>query len=206
MLAGVATTLLFTVGLSGSAVRDTLVAPTLATDLSPRAEALRVGADALSPALDGDTVRVRRRAVRLSDAYYTRLKIHKYSSYLMVPTAAFMYASGRQLFEHGRNAPGWATSGHGVAAGVVAGLFAVNTYTGSLNWWETRSQSPGFAWRTVHSALMLLSDVGFFTVGQLATPAENSVSKRRLHKNLAIASISMATVSYVMMLKPIRRD
>lgn len=206
MVAGVATTLLLAVGLGGSAVPDTLVAPTLATDLAPRVESLRVGADARAGALDGDTVRVRRRAVRLSDAYYTRQKIHKYSSYLMLPTAAFMYASGQQLFQKGQNAPGWATSGHGVAAGVVGGLFAVNTVTGALNWWETRKQSSGFAWRTTHAALMLLSDAGFFMVGQLADEAENSISKRRQHKSLAIASISMATVSYVMMLKPIRRD
>jgi hypothetical protein len=176
----------------------------------PRIEAARVGIQSAAldaaPTDDADTVRVRRRAVRLSDAYYTRLKIHKYSSYLMLPTFAYMYAAGQQLMVHGRNAPSWAVNGHGIGAGVVAGLFAVNTYTGGMNWWETRNQEAGRTWRTAHAALMLLSDVGFTVVGQLATPAQNSISKRRLHKNLAIASISMASVSYVMMLKPFRRD
>ncbi len=176
----------------------------------PRLEAMRVGVssaamDAL-PMPDEDTVRVRHRAVRLSDAYYTRLKLHRYSSYLMLPVSAYMYASGQQLMLHGRNAPSWAVNGHGIGAGVVAGLFTLNTYTGAMNWWETRNQEQGLKWRTAHAALMLMSDAGFFVVGQLATPAQTSVSTRRLHKNLAIASISMATVSYVMMLKPFRRD
>jgi hypothetical protein len=183
---------------------------TLARTDGPRIEAARVGiqypvADT-GPAFDTDTVRVRRRAVRLSDAYYTRLKIHRYSSYLMLPTFAYMYAAGQQLMVHGRNAPSWAVNGHGIGAGVVAGLFTVNTYTGGMNWWETRNQEAGRTWRTAHAALMLLSDVGFTVVGQLATPAQNSISKRRLHKNLAVVSISMASVSYLMMLKPFRRD
>jgi hypothetical protein len=144
--------------------------------------------------------------VRLSEAYHTRLQIHKLTAFAMLPTAAYMYASGQQLLTKGRNAPSWATKGHGVGAGVIAGLFAVNTYTGALNWWETRHQETGRAWRTAHSALMLLSDLGFVVVGQLATPAENSISQRRLHKTLAITSISMASVSYLMMLKPLRRD
>lgn len=199
-------TLLLAFGLSTGPMTDTLAAPTLATDLAPRVESLRVGADRADNLFDGDTVRVRRRAVRLSEAYYTRQKIHKVSSLLMLPTAAFMYASGQQLFQKGKSAPGWATSGHGVAAGVVAGLFTVNTFTGALNWWETRQQESGRTWRTVHAALMLAADAGFFTVGQLATPAENSITKRQQHRNLALASISMATVSYVMMLKPLRRD
>jgi hypothetical protein len=206
MVAGVATTLLFALGLGGSTVRDTVSAPVIPTDLAPRMESLRVGADRPEMFADGDTVRVRRRAVRLSEGYYTRAKLHKVSSLLMIPSAAYMYASGQQLFQKGRNAPGWATNGHGIGAGVVAGLFAVNTATGAMNWWETRHQQSGFLWRTTHAALMLASDAGFFTVGQLATPAENSIDKRKLHKNLAIASISMATVSYVMMLKPLRRD
>lgn len=183
--------------------------PPTKTD-GPRAATVQIGVHVpvtdASPVSDADTVRVRRRAVRLTDAYYTRLKLHKYSSYLMLPTAAYMYASGQQLMQHGRNAPGWAVNGHGIGAGVIAGLFALNTYTGAMNWWETRSQEVGLTWRTLHAGLMLMSDVGFFTVGQLATPAENSIATRRLHRNLAIASISMATTSYVMMLKPFRRD
>jgi len=184
-----------------------------ATGTGPRVESARAGvartvetntvaALALADDAPADTVRVRRRAVRLSEAYYTRAKIHKYSSLLMLPSFAYMYAAGQQLMTKGRNAPGWAVNGHGIGAGVVAGLFTLNTATGALNWYETRHQQAGFAVRTAHAALMLASDAGFTVVGSLATPAENSPSKRRLHKSLAVTSISMATVSYLMMLLP----
>jgi Na+/H+ antiporter NhaA len=208
MVAGAAMALILALGVGGQGANDPA-----AMGPGPRIDATRVGVargaetNAVAmpvPADDGsaDTVRVRRRAVRLSEEYYTRAKIHKYSSYLMLPTFAFMYAGGQQLMTKGRNAPSWAVNGHGIAAGVVTGLFAVNTVTGALNWYETRDQSDGFAWRTTHAALMLASDLGFAVVGSLATPAENSASKRRLHKTLAVTSISAASVSYLMMLLP----
>lgn len=168
----------------------------------PRAEAARVGVEA---PMD-DTVRVRRRAVRLSDAYHTRLKIHKVASYATLPLFAFQYAAGDQLFKKSSSAPQWAKDYHGAAAGGVAALFAVNTLTGGLNWWETRHQSSGRAWRTTHAALMLLADAGFTATGLLADEAEESLDKRKLHRTVAISSMSVAAVSYVMMLKPLRRD
>jgi hypothetical protein len=176
----------------------------------PRVEAARIGVQGLVsdavPAVDEDTVRVRRRAVRLSDAYHTRLKIHKYASYAMLPMFAFEYAAGDQLMKKSASAPSWAKDYHGLVAGGLAALFTINTATGALNWWETRHQESGRTWRTAHAALMLLADAGFTVTGQLADQAENSIDKRRLHKTMALTSISIATVSYVMMLKPFRRD
>jgi Na+/H+ antiporter NhaA len=169
----------------------------------PRVESARVGIEA---APVEDTVRVRRKAVRLSEAYNTRLKIHKYSSYAMLPLFAFEYAAGDQLFKKSASAPQWARDYHGVGAGVIAGLFAVNTVTGGLNWWETRAQSGGRAWRTTHAALMLLAEAGFTATGVLADEAEESLDKRKLHRTVALSSMSVATVSYLMMLKPLRRD
>ena len=58
-------------------------------------------------------------------------------------------------------------------ATAVAGLFGVNTITGSLNWWETRAQPGGRTWRTAHAALMLLADAGFTATGLLADEAED---------------------------------
>lgn len=168
----------------------------------PRLETLRVGVDA--PA--DDTLRVRRRAVRLSDAYNTRLKIHKYASYAMLPMFAFEYAAGDQLFKKSASAPQWARDYHGVVASGIAGLFTLNTITGGLNWWETRHQPGGLKWRTAHSALMLLAEAGFVATGVLADQAEESLDSRKLHRTVAISSMSVATVSYLMMLKPLRRD
>ena len=168
----------------------------------PRLESARVGIDLSAP----DTVKPRRRAVRLSEAYSTRLRIHKVASFAMLPLFAAQYAAGDQLFKKGSAAPDWAQNSHGVLAASVAGLFTVNTITGGLNWWETRRQEKGRAWRTTHAALMLLADAGFTATGLLAEDAEESGDDRRLHRTVALTSIGVATASYLMMLKPLRRD
>lgn len=168
----------------------------------PRIASARVGIDLSAP----DTIKPRRRAVRLSEAYHTRLRIHKAASYAMLPLFAAQYAAGDQLFRKGSAAPDWAQNSHGVLAAGIAGLFTLNTITGGLNWWETRRQEQGRAWRTTHAALMLLADAGFTATGLLAEKAEESGDDRRLHRTVALTSIGVATASYVMMLKPFRRD
>ena len=75
------------------------------------------------------------------------------------PLFAAQYAAGDQLYKKGSAAPDWAQNSHGVLAAGVAGLFALNTITGGLNWWETRRQEKGRTWRTVHAAMMLAADV-----------------------------------------------
>lgn len=168
----------------------------------PRMESARVGIDPWAP----DTVKPRRRAVRLSEAYHTRLRIHKVASYAMLPLFAAQYAAGDQLYKKGSAAPDWAKNSHGVLAAGVAGLFTLNTITGGLNWWETRRQEKGRTWRTMHAALMLAADAGFTATGLLAEDAEESGDDRRLHRTVALTSIGVATASYLMMLKPLRRD
>ena len=190
---------------AGAAVAFTLalgVGGPDSTRVGPRVEALRIGVGATAP----DTTKPRRKAFRLSEAYGTRRKVHKFASYATIPLFAAQYAAGDQLIQKGSAAPGWARSSHGVLAGGVAGLFALNTVTGSLNWWETRKQTDGRTWRTVHSALMLLADAGFAATGVLADEAEESGDKRKLHRTVAMTSMSVAMASYVMMLKPLRRD
>jgi hypothetical protein len=197
MFAGAAVSLLLATGIGAP---DSVKADP--TALGPRLEVARIGVD-VAPE---DTVRPRRRAVRLSEAYHTRLRIHKLSSYAMLPMFAYEYAAGTQLMQKSAAAPAWARVGHRAVADGLLVLFTVNTYTGARNWWETRSQESGRTWRTAHSALMLLSDLGFSVAGQLSKPAETSIVTRRLHKQIAITSIGVATVSYAMMLKPFRRD
>jgi hypothetical protein len=210
MVAGAALALILAAGTVESGLTDTIPGARTASAPGPRVEALRVGVDAstsdMAEGLLDDSVRVRRRAVRLSEAYHTRLLIHKYASYAMLPLFAFQYAAGDQLFKKSSAAPTWARSGHRIGATAAASLFAINSITGSLNWWETRHQEGGRAWRTLHAGLMMLSEAGFVTTGLLAEPAERSGEKRRLHRTVALTSMSVATVSYLMMLKPLRRD
>jgi len=192
MVAGAVFALLVAAGVGGPG----------ASGPGPRAEALRVGAGAVAP----DTTKPRRKSFELSEAYATRLRIHKVASYATLPLFVAEYAAGDQLIRKGSQAPGWARSSHGALASGVAVLFGVNTITGSLNWWETRGQPGGRTWRTVHSALMLLSDAGFAATGALADQAEGSGDKRRLHRQVAVTSMAVAMASYVMMLPPLRRD
>jgi hypothetical protein len=184
---------------SGAAV----VGGTDSTVIGPRVDALRVGAGIEAP----DTVtRVRKKAFQLSEAYGTRLKIHRYASYITLPLFVAEYAAGDQLYKKSNAAPQWAKSSHGALATVVAGLFGVNTLTGGLNWWETRGQPEGRTWRTVHASLELLADAGFVATGILSDKAEGSASNRKLHRSVAVTSMSVATLGYVIMLKPFRRD
>jgi hypothetical protein len=163
------------------------------------------------PGATADTTLPKKRvkALDLSDAYQFRLTVHQWASYATIPLFAAQAIVGQQLFtvEQAGNRPsdGLRTT-HDLLAIGVATLFAVNTVTGSLNWWETRSQPKGRTWRTIHGGLMLLSDAGFAYAAALGTNARHLEEDRILHKNWAIGSVSVALVSYAMMLGPIRGD
>lgn len=160
----------------------------------------------------GDTIprparrpRPRVQAVEYSDWYGRRLAIHRWASYTMLPTFAFQYVAGKQLLAKSSDAPMWAKSGHRIAATATAGLFGLNTLTGVWNLWDGRHDASGRKWRMAHSILMLLADGGFTATGLLATPAQSSASIRRLHEQIAIASMATAGVAFVMMVPPFRR-
>jgi hypothetical protein len=190
---------------------DTAPAP-VATPVPPadfRSYAVGVGGAAFAA---DTTPRRRRKAIEVSDAYAIRLKIHQIASYTTLPLFAAQAIVGQQLYtsENSGTRPSDVLRGsHDAIAVALGGLFVVNTVTGSWNWWETRHQEQGRAWRTVHAALMLISDGGFaYTawLGQGARFRDGTIAGRTQHKNWAIGSASVALASYVMMLKPIRRD
>ena len=158
---------------------------------------------------DTTPARKRRKAVELSDAYETRLAIHKWASYSTVPLFTAQAIVGEQMFnveQAGNRAPNGLRDTHDLLAVGVGALFAINTVTGSMNWWETRSQTEGRTWRTIHAALMLASDGGFAYTALLGTNARRVEASRIQHRTWATASASVALVSYLMMLKPFRRD
>ncbi len=140
------------------------------------------------------------RAVEYSDAYFTRLTIHKYASYAMIPMFVAQYAAGEQLLDKGSDAPRWARDLHGPLAAGVAGLFTVNTVTGGWNLWEGRHDPEGRTRRTLHGALMLLADAGFAATGMLAEGAEENSDRRNLHRTVALSSMGVSLVSYAIML------
>jgi hypothetical protein len=143
-----------------------------------------------------DTVR-RRHAIQYSDAYAVRLQIHRIGSYTMLPLFAAEYALGQNLLNDSRP-PSWLKPTHvGVALGVGA-LFTVNTVTGVLNLWESRSDPADRTRRWLHASLMLASDAGFVWTGAIGQNSRTSDARQR-HKNVALASIGLSTAGTVMM-------
>ncbi|HET7232154.1 MAG TPA: hypothetical protein VFJ16_19260 [Longimicrobium sp.] len=140
------------------------------------------------------------RAFEYSDAYGTRLAIHRIASYAMIPLFAAQYAAGDQLMRKGSSAPGWARSSHGALAAGVAALFTVNTVTGGWNLIEARHDPEGRTRRTLHGVLMLAADAGFTATGLLANRAENDAGARDLHRTVAIGSMGVSLLSYAIML------
>jgi len=164
--------------------------------------------DRLAAGVQRDTIPVRPRpiAIEHSDWYYRRQTVHRVASWVTLPLFAAEVVTGQELFNNGPEAADWAQDAHGVMAGSLAGLFAVNTVTGAWNLWDSRHEPEGRKWRTTHAILMLVADAGFAYTGLLAEDAEESSARRRDHRTAALTSSSIALLSYAMMLPPIRRD
>ncbi len=154
-------------------------------------------------ALD-DTVRPRPRAIEVSDAYETRLRIHRYASYTMIPLFVVQSVAGNQLYvadQTGSPRPGWAKATHSLGAAGLGALFTVNTVTGLWNLWESRSNETGRTKRWIHSALLLGADAGFAWSGiKLAGDAQHSQSGREQHRRVAYISMGAALAGYAVML------
>jgi hypothetical protein len=143
-------------------------------------------------------------AVEHSDAYQTRAKIHKYASFATLPLFAAEVALGQSLAT-GTESNGKKTA-HAVVGTGIIGLFAVNTVTGAWNMFgEGRQDTEGRGLRLAHGLLMMAADV-MFVVTTAAAPSshrEGTVtfnSDPTTHRNLAIASVSVGTVGYLIML------
>ena len=143
-------------------------------------------------------------AVQHSDAYQTRAKIHKFASFATLPLFATELALGSSLYNG--SGSGGAKTAHAVVGASMIGLFGVNTVTGAWNLFgEGWQEHEGRTLRLVHGLMMMAADVGF-----LASVASAPSSGRRgaltfetdktTHRNIAVASISVATASYLLML------
>lgn len=160
-----------------------------------------VSAGVVAP-LDTPVVR-RRHAIQYSDQYYTRLTIHRYGSYIMLPLFGAEYALGQNLINDSSPAS-WLKPTHGAVALGIGGLFVVNTVTGAMNLWESRDDPANRTLRITHTVLMLASDAGFAITGAL-TPSNHSFdfariqSERNRHRNWAIGSMAVSTVGTALM-------
>ena len=174
--------------------------PDRAAVASPVRGPVPVAPAGLSSTVVADTGRPR--AVTYSDAYGTRLTIHRDASYATLPVFAAEYVLGNKLLHYrdvGQPSPGGLKTAHTAVALGLGGLFAVNTVTGVWNWWDARHDPNGRARRTVHSALMLAADAGFAAAGALAGRAGNDRSGAYVHRNVALASMGVTIVGGAMM-------
>jgi len=178
--------------LSVSVPSDSIPTPRAATSVQP-VGLLRLSADTIP--------RTRRKAIVYSDAYATRLRIHKVLSWGMLPLFAASYFSGDQLLEKGTDAPSWARTMHAPAATGSAILFGANTVTGGWNLWEGRKDPNGRNRRILHSVLFTAASGGFAYAGtKLADDAQENMNARRTHRNVALGSMGLSTVSWLIML------
>lgn len=159
--------------------------------------ASRMDAQAASPAPDSVRPRPRPTATVYSDAYATRLTIHRIGSYTMLPMFAAEYVLGQQLLTGGY--ANWVKPAHNVVAGGLGILFAVNTVTGVWNLAESRHDPVGRPRRLIHSALMIASDAGFVWTGAIAGAAKHSTDAANRHRNVAIGSMGLSTIGAAMM-------
>ena len=145
-----------------------------------------------------------RKAIEYSDAYATRLKIHQIGSYAILPLFAAEYLLGEQLLDDRRDNFGsdddsGANGPHAAVAVALGAVFTANTVTGLWNLAESRKDPAGRTRRWLHTIGMLVADAGFvLTAGAAGDAGETNAGADR-HRNLAIASIGVATVSTIMM-------
>ena len=151
----------------------------------------------------------RLKAIEYSDAYAVRLKLHEIARYAELPLFAAEYLLGERLLRDQRNGVnqggedgGSRSSARGAHSAVAAGLgvlFTVNTVTGGWNLYESRKDPSGRTRKWLHTITMLAADAGFLWTAAAAEGARESNAGARTHRTRAIASMSLATASTIMM-------
>jgi hypothetical protein len=146
-------------------------------------------------------------AFEYSDGYYTRLKIHKWASYATLPLFATEVVLGQKLYNGtGSDSTRSAHKAVGASLGV---LFGVNTVTGTWNLMEGRKDPNRKKKVVVHGILMLVADAGFAVTGFAAPHTHHggelefegsSGMSQSTHRAIALSSMGVATLSYLIML------
>ncbi len=150
-----------------------------------------------------DTLRTRRRgpSIEYSGFYNTRLTVHRYLSFAMLPLFAGSFLTGDQIIKKGDQAPEWARDWHAPFATATAVVFTLNTVTGLWNLWDSRKDPAGRTRRIVHGLLFMVANAGFTYAGTtLADDAKEDPSKRNRHRTVALSSMGVSVASWGLML------
>lgn len=139
--------------------------------------------------------------IEYSDAYQLRSKVHKVGSFAMLPLAGAEYFLGQSIYTTSNENK---KSAHVAVGAAIGTLFAVNTVTGVWNLYDSRHDPNGRTKRWVHALLMMTADAGFLATSASAPDGEGrrgaSASDRSLHRNMALGSLAVGTVGYLIML------
>ncbi|MGZ8494100.1 MAG: hypothetical protein ACXWZS_17990 [Gemmatirosa sp.] len=151
----------------------------------------------------------RPRAVQVSEGYETRLRLHRWGSYAILPLFAGQYVLGSRLLNQKedqlagrRNQPidPDLRRNHAIVAGAVGVVFVANTVTGVWNLVESRGVADGRTRRLVHALAMLGAEAGFVATGVLGARAtDGTIDDARTHRNVALGSVAVSTASVVSM-------
>jgi len=146
-------------------------------------------------------------AFEYSEGYKVRAKIHKVASIATLPLFIAEYFVGANLYNNPGSASDSARSAHGVLAASTGVLFGINSVTGVWNMVEARKDPNRSKRRTIHGILMLIAGAGFVATGATAPDSEHEGGNgegeggsRSTHRAIALTSMGIATVSYLMML------
>jgi len=147
--------------------------------------------------------------IEYSAFYYKRLTVHRWASYTMLPLFAAQYYVGSRLYSASAGADEDGNKDlHEMLAAGTAGLFAVNTVTGLWNLWDGRRDPNDRGRRVTHAVLLLIADAGFVATGILADEAEDGAAGggASTHRAVAIGSMAVSTVGWLMMTDLFRKD
>lgn len=163
-------------------------------------------ADTTAPDSTASRARPRPRAVTYSDAYGTRLAIHRIASYATVPLFVSEFIIGQTLMDNPTTSSRSLRHWHGNIATALGALFTLNTVTGVWNLWDARHDPNDRVRRYLHAGLMLAADAGF-TATALMTPhrgfrqfGPSPADNANTHRALALSSMGVALGGYFLML------
>jgi hypothetical protein len=175
---------------------------------APARIVLRLTADTI--AADRDTAAqsvTRPVAIEYSNAYQHRRTIHRYASFATLPLFATEFALGQSMYNNTPADDSSKRTVHALVGAGIIGLFGVNTVTGAWNLFGEGRKDPNHrTLRLVHGLLMIASDVGFLATTMSGPSSRNPrhaltyETDKVTHRNLAVASISIGTAGYLLML------
>jgi hypothetical protein len=145
------------------------------------------------------------KAFSYDNGHYTRQKIHKYASLATLPLFVAEGIVGEKLMNE-TNTNNSLRGAHSALTAGMGVLFGAESIFGIWNMWDARKDPNGHSKRMIHGILMLAADAGFVATAvsapkhQTNAQGVRTIGDASTHRNIAFASMGIATVGYLYML------